>query len=412
MSQERPVMMNLHQRFYAAIIRLHPAPFRTEFGREMARDYEDALHTHGLRTLGRDALLSLAGQWTAHILSTAPDPISTPKASLLAGDYIMIHDKPFTPLELTRGLIATVTLLALCAAALSANFNHPPNIKVVFAASRNPPATNIHAQILHASEPLPSFEVISIRPYNLQPAPPPPPPPPADGAAGTRPALPARFAPGRGGAQTSDRVRLIVTTQELIASAFNVTFGFEGRIEGGPDWVRQGSDRYEIQAKIDDATFAALQKLPPSQQRDQVDLMEQSLLADRFHLKLHSETRLLPAYALVVAKGGPKLIPAKDGEIRRISIQDNTMTATAITLDQWVLAPFLGGRTILNQTGLSDSYDITLTWSELATQDLSFVSDKPSLFSAIQQQLGLKLVPTKAPVEILVIDHIEHPSEN
>ena len=266
----------------------------------------------------------------------------------------------------------------------------------------------IQAQLLHSDGPLPTFEVATVRPYNLTPALPPPPPLPADGAiVGARPALPAKIAPGRGGAQITDRVQMIVTAQQLIASAFNLPLGFEGRIEGGPDWVRDSSHRYEVRAKIDDATFAAMQKLPPDRQRDEVQLMEQSLLADRFHLKVHFETRNLPAYALVVAKGGPKLTSAKPGEITRLSMQDNTMTATAIKLDQWILAPFLGGRTILNQTGLTDSYDITLTWSERPE-----LGNAPDLSTAIQQQLGLRLVPTKAPIEILVIDSIDRPSDN
>jgi bla regulator protein BlaR1 len=269
-------------------------------------------------------------------------------------------------------------------------------------------ATAIHAQLLHSDGPLPTFEVATVRPYNLTPAPPPPPPPPGDGAiAGSRPSLPAKIAHGRGGAQTTDRVQMVVTAQQLIASAFNLPLGFEGRIEGGPGWVRDESNRYEIRAKIDDATFAAMQKLPRDRQRDQVQLMEQSLLANRFHHKVHFDTRNFPAYALVVAKGGPKLTSAKPGEITRLAMQDNTMTATAIKLDQWILAPFLGGRTILNQTGLTDLYDITLTWSERPE-----LGNAPDLSTAIQQQLGLRLVPTKAPVEVVVIDHIERPSDN
>jgi bla regulator protein BlaR1 len=269
-----------------------------------------------------------------------------------------------------------------------------------------------HAQILHSSSPLPSFEVVSIRPYNMTP-PPPPPPPLLGVGTSPRPSLPTKLAPQeREGAQSTDRVRMTLTVQQLIASAYNLPFGMEGHVEGGPDWVRQESNRYEIQAKIDDSLFAEIQKMPPSQQRDQVQLMEQALLADRFQLKMHFQTRPMPAFALVIAKGGSKLTPSKDGETPRIAMQDNTMTATAIKLDQWVLAPFLGGRTIVNQTGLTGSYDISLRWSELATGNPDFVSDAPDLFTAMQQQLGLKLIPTKAPVEFIVIDHIERPTPN
>jgi uncharacterized protein (TIGR03435 family) len=158
-----------------------------------------------------------------------------------------------------------------------------------------------------------------------------------------------------------------------------------------------------------------MQKMNPAQQREQVSLMEQSLLADRFKLKVHFETREMPGFALVIAKGGPKLTPAKDGESTRLSLHQNEMTATAITLDQWIHSPFLGGRVVVDQTGLKGTYNFTLTWSDQpvnsdAGQENG--TDAPSLFTAVQEQMGLKLVPTKAPVEVIVIDHIERPSEN
>jgi uncharacterized protein (TIGR03435 family) len=207
-------------------------------------------------------------------------------------------------------------------------------------------------------------------------------------------------------------VHSILTARLLIAFAYNVPFGFERiRVVGGPDWL--GSDDYEIQAKIEDSLYAAMQKMTPAQQREQVNLMNQSLLADRFKLKVHFETREMPEFALVIAKGGPKLTPAKDDESSRLSVRQNEMTAKAITLDQWIHSPFLGGRTVVDQTGLKGTYDFTLSWSEqsgAAGQENG--TEAPSLFTAVQEQLGLKLVPTKGPVEVIVIDHIEKPSEN
>jgi bla regulator protein BlaR1 len=178
---------------------------------------------------------------------------------------------------------------------------------------------------------------------------------------------------------------------------------------------RRNSEQYEIQAKIEDSQYAAMQKTTPAQQREQVDLMEQALLADRFKLKVHFETREMPGYALTIAKGGPKLTPAKEGESTRISELGNEMTVRAATLDQWIQSPFLGGRTAVNQTGLKEAYDFTLTWSEqlgTASPGQESGADAPSLFTAVQEQLGLKLVPAKVPVEVIVIDHIERPSEN
>jgi bla regulator protein blaR1 len=269
----------------------------------------------------------------------------------------------------------------------------------------------MHGQILHASGPLPSFEVATVKRFQPKPS---PPPPPADGASDRRPAGPAKIAPGNGGAQTTDRVHAILPVQLMIAFAYNVPFGFERvRIIGGPDWL--ASEQYEIQAKIEDSLYAAMQKMTAAQQREQVDLMEQALLEDRFKLKVHFETREMPGYALTIAKGGPKLTPAKDGESTRISELGNEMTVRAATLDQWIQSPFLGGRAVVNQTGLKGAYDFTLTWSEqLATAGDGQESgaDAPSLFTAVQEQLGLKLAPEKIPVEVIVIDHIERPSEN
>jgi len=137
-----------------------------------------------------------------------------------------------------------------------------------------------------------------------------------------------------------------------------------------------------------------------------VDLLEQSLLADRFKLKVHFETREQPAFALVVAKGGSKLSPAKPGETTQLSASANETTGTAVTLDQFVHSPLLRpeGRIVIDQTGLTGAYDFTIKGEDGA--------DPASFFTLIQEQLGLKLVPTKAPTEVIVIDHIERPTEN
>jgi uncharacterized protein (TIGR03435 family) len=192
----------------------------------------------------------------------------------------------------------------------------------------------------------------------------------------------------------------------LIQSAFNLPMDSRDQIVGAPGWVNGETDRYEIQAKIDDSLFAAMQTMTPELQRQQVALMEQSLLADRFKLKFHFETRDLPAYALVVAGGGSKLTPAKEGETTQLSSGANETTGTAVTLDQFVHSPLLrpDGRIVLDQTGLKGAYDFTLKRES--------GPDAASIFTLIQEQLGLKLVPTKTPVEVIVIDHIEKPSGN
>ena len=271
---------------------------------------------------------------------------------------------------------------------------------------------SVHAQILHASGRLPSFEVVTIRPW--RPPLTPPPPPPSEGIGVPNPALPDKIAPINPGGQTTDRVHSILSARLLIAFAYNVPFGFERiRVVGGPDWL--GSDDYEIQAKIEDSMYAAMQKMNSAQQREQVKLMEQSLLADRFKLEVHFETREMPGFALVIAKSGPKLRPAKDGESSRLSVRQNEMTATAISMDQWIHSPFIGGRVVVDQTGLTGTYDFTLTWSEQSVASGAGQengADAPSLFTAVQEQLGLKLVPTKVPVQVIIVDSIERPSAN
>ena len=220
--------------------------------------------------------------------------------------------------------------------------------------------------------------------------------------------------------QSTDRVHFIGQAALLIASAYNLPIGSEGRrIVNAPDWLNSEAERYELQAKIEESLFAAMQKMPPSQQRDQVALMEQSLLADRFKLKVHFETRQMPVYALVVAKDGPKLSVAKEGEASKLFVLDSEqgseVTAQGVTLDEFIHSPLMraGGRSVVDQTGLAGTYDFTLKWaSDLVARDSGQESDAPSLFTAMQEQLGLKLVPTKGPIEVVVIDHIERPSEN
>jgi bla regulator protein blaR1 len=266
-------------------------------------------------------------------------------------------------------------------------------------------------QILHATGDRPSFEVASIKPWKRTPSQPPP--------DGTAPVKVMKVAPVGAGSAPTDRVHMIVPISLLIASAYNLPVGSESRrILGGPDWLREDIDQLEIQAKIEGSEYAAMQKMTPAQQHERVALMEQSLLADRLRLKVHFETREMPVYALVVAKSGARLIPAKAEESTRISTlgneQENEMTATGVTLEQFALSPLLtgaaDGRPVVDQTGLKGTFDFTLKWTP--QQLTASGGDAPSLFTAVRDQLGLQLVPSKAAVEVIVIDHIEQPSAN
>jgi len=271
-------------------------------------------------------------------------------------------------------------------------------------------------RILHATGDRPSFEVATIKPWTRTPSPPPP-----DGA--TAPMKVMKVSPGDAGPPPpTDRLHMILPISILITSAYNLPAGSERRIIGGPDWLRQDIDQFEIQAKIEGSEYAVMQRMTAAQQRERVALMEQSLLSDRFRLEVHFETREMPVYVLEVAKNGAKLTPAKNEESSRLSTlgnqQGSEMTAIGVTLEQFVLSPLLtgatGGRPVVDQTGLKGAFDFRLKWTpdQLAVSAAAAGSDDPSFFTAIREQLGLLLVPSKTPLEVIVIDHIEQPSAN
>ncbi len=150
--------------------------------------------------------------------------------------------------------------------------------------------------------------------------------------------------------------------------------------------------------------------------------MLQTLLAERFQLKFHRETRELPAYLLVIAKGGPKL--RRSGEADNVHyslrIRSNELTGHKVPMQQFVGA--LSGqlnRPLLDRTGLQGDFDFSLHYTPddgSMPDDGSAVDPNApssvSIFTAIQEQLGLKMERTKGPVSVLVIDHIEKPTEN
>ena len=179
----------------------------------------------------------------------------------------------------------------------------------------------------------------------------------------------------------------------------------EKQILDGPSWL--GSTRFDIQAMTD---TGLIKGLTGTQDRDLKRRMVQALLADRFHLQLHQETRPLPAYDLVVAKGGSKLQSSKSGGgsfgVGRTHFNGEGLTMTNIAEELSLIA----GRVVVDKTNLADRYDLKLEWG--ADDTPATENSAPSLFTAIQEQLGLKLEPAKEPVPVLVIDHIEAPSEN
>jgi uncharacterized protein (TIGR03435 family) len=158
---------------------------------------------------------------------------------------------------------------------------------------------------------------------------------------------------------------------------------------------------------------------------DQSKLMYRKLLASRFKLAFHRESRELSAYAIVLAKGGPKLAKTerKPGDRTNFSYTSQIV----LTVRNASMRDFAHGmqetfldKPVVDQTGLKDRFDFELKWTpdeaQSSGQPSVFSSDHsdapPGLYTAIQEQLGLKIVPTKAPVEVLAIDHLEPPSAN
>jgi bla regulator protein blaR1 len=138
----------------------------------------------------------------------------------------------------------------------------------------------------------------------------------------------------------------------------------------------------------------------------------QSLLADRYNLKAHMETKLGPAYDLVIAKSGLKIKEGLADEKPDGMISDGRVTAHAMLLDQLV-SNLVGwsGRKVIDETGLAGKrFDFQLQWT--LEEQASEGDAGPSIFTALEEQLGLKLVPSQAPVKTLVIDHIDRPSPN
>ncbi len=229
------------------------------------------------------------------------------------------------------------------------------------------------------------------------------------------------------------------TLQMFINAAYEVE---DHQISGGPSWLN--SDHYDIEAKMDSATADAVHKLSEEQGRTERQRMLRALLTDRFKLTIHRETRELPVYALVIAKNGPRLQEAKPGDTYPNGIKGpdgragtgmmfgmgrGSLTGQGIPISNLVrsLSRQLG-RTVVDKTGLAAKYDFTLKWTPDESPGSMFKGlgpgpqdaasppppdpSGPSIFTAVQEQLGLKLESQKGPVEILVIDHAEQPSEN
>lgn len=215
--------------------------------------------------------------------------------------------------------------------------------------------------------------------------------------------------PTGGGFQASN-----VTLRTLIRTAYNVE---NFQISGGPKWL--DADKFDVNAKA-----AANATWPETR------MMLQELLATRFKLSLTRESRTMPAYALVIAKNGPKLMPPTDpgcqppplGACSRLRFANGKVLSginVSSTRLAQVLTTFMG-RPVIDKTGLTSIFDFKMDFvpdlprseQTQSTDNSGAQSLAPSVFTSLQEQLGLKLVPQKDPVEILVISYGEHPMPN
>ncbi len=204
--------------------------------------------------------------------------------------------------------------------------------------------------------------------------------------------------PGHNGWMISD-----VPLLNSIASAYGLGIG---QIIGFPRWVE--TDRYNLFATMDADKFEAFKKLPMDEQVKQRQLMMQASLAGRCQLKAHRETREMPVYELVVAKGGLKIVEKDRGDESLFFFPGGWWnTGTMENLASNLAGP--SGRIVVDKTGLgAKRFFNVLHWTPDGKVDTA--GGGPSIFKALEEQLGLELVPATEPVEVLVIDHIEKPT--
>lgn len=263
----------------------------------------------------------------------------------------------------------------------------------------------------------PKFEVASIKPCK------------SDIAPGARSGG-GNSSPGRLNVECQTVKGLIEAAYVIFVNGRTVTPAYvrQVAIEGGPSWI--DSDRFEINARAPGNQGPIMMQGP----------MMQTLLEDRFQLKIHLETREVPAYALTVTKTGPKLKPFQEGSCTPIpwdlifslfpppEIPQNdhycrsggTMKGGLLAIDAQAMTVgdfakihlTLAGRPVINKTGIPGQFDFHLEFAPDETTPPGEPPAGPSIFTAVREQLGLRLEPTRAPGEFLVIDSIAKPSQN
>jgi uncharacterized protein (TIGR03435 family) len=221
---------------------------------------------------------------------------------------------------------------------------------------------------------------------------------------------------------TASGVRITASLAEVLKEAYGLFYLTDDQIVGLPPWAK--SKEFDIEAKVADEDVAAYRKLT----REQQGAMLLQALQDRFALKAHRETAEGPVYYLVVSRNGLKLAltnPEVNGPAgsHMSGCKSGCMWSSdghleAKGVDMTKIAGFLNRetqRTVIDKTGLTGSYDVTLDWTSTRygpADAANQLGAPPEIFTAIQEQLGLKLEPGKGPVETIVVDHMEEPTAN
>jgi uncharacterized protein (TIGR03435 family) len=302
----------------------------------------------------------------------------------------------------------------------------PALASLLLAASTHAQTPTQAVELYHPAAPLAAYEVATIRPTDPSTS--------SGNVVISSAGGPVRV---RAGVARGD-----TTIKNYILNAYGASQASQAQLIGGPAWL--ASDVYTINGKVPDDLRAVMDKMTPEDRANQTRQMQQSLLADRFHLKAHVETRTMPLYELAPAKAGLKLkpVPAPAPSVPgspppprgpkgslppgafSMRMGGSTQAINAAAADMRLLISLLrnqseiGGKPILDKTGFTDRFDIVnLQWANLTAAAIPADNgapdpDAPSLFTALEETLGLKLTPGKGPVEVLVIDSIDRPSEN
>lgn len=275
-------------------------------------------------------------------------------------------------------------------------------------------STAAHAQSASpqtAGGPFPKFEIVSIK--SCKPGTP--------GEREGRISAPGRLSIGCGMLADTDNTGMIQVAYNRYAGGQLNSYRVIP-VEGGPDWIH--SESFEINAESDGHPSILMMEGP----------MMQTILEDRFKLQIHRETRQGPVYELALGTGSPKLKPLQDGSCTPVVIgrplpllpggqhicrnMVNLDSPRAVEMEGGTLSSFAGllgmalDRPVIDKTGITGNFEIHLVFSPNDSAVPRPVTADLGMVQAIQEQLGLRLVPTKGPVDVLVIDHIERPSEN